>query len=248
MEIEVCLVAGRRPDLLRRTLESFDRLMFANFKVARILANIDPIFGDDADHAESVRVIQKIFPTATIFEPPEPGFCKAVQRVWSSTSAGVIFHMEDDWVLNRAIEPSEIAPLIDDPRIKQIALNTVEKGWDSNKRGHFSYVRKRIPILWGLLQLRPKFPAFSTSPAFSSGPFLRRAAELMDPQFDPEKQFYYSINQPLEDFVRPYRALVLGNKPNFPITDIGREWRNERHISKRIVKGNSVWTKDEGAV
>lgn len=241
MQIEVCLVAARRPDLLRRTLDSFNLKMFSNFEVTRVLANVDPIFGDEAAHRECVDLIKQRSPNVTIFEPEEANFCRAVKRVWTGSAADVIFHLEDDWVLNQEIHPSDVLPVLANPRTKQVALNTAEKHWDINRKGKYAYFRKRVPLFWGI-ELRPKFPAFSTSPSFLSGDFARRAAKLMDPTFDPEKQFYHSLNPSLEKFVKPFQAEVVGGLPVYPITDIGREWRGDRSISKRIVDGNSVWT------
>jgi hypothetical protein len=48
MNIDVTLVAGSRPCLLRRTLESFSESLLCNFSLQRVVANVDPIFGPPA--------------------------------------------------------------------------------------------------------------------------------------------------------------------------------------------------------
>ncbi len=66
----------------------------------------------------------------------------------------------------------------------------------------------------------------------------------MDDRYDPEKQFYDGINPAMEDFVRPYKNYMLGAKKRFVITDIGREWRDERKLTKTYVDGVSNWEKE----
>ena len=51
MKIDVCMVAGRRPDLIQTTLDSFNANLFRNFTVDRFIVNIDPVFGSDDDQA-----------------------------------------------------------------------------------------------------------------------------------------------------------------------------------------------------
>lgn len=48
--IDVTLICGRRPTLLGQTLESFSEKLFKNFKINRVVVNIDPFGGDVSDH------------------------------------------------------------------------------------------------------------------------------------------------------------------------------------------------------
>ena len=80
MKIDVCMVAGRRPDLIQTTLDSFNANLFRNFTIDRFIVNIDPVFGSDDDQARCREIIHSFFPTAQISEPAEPRFCAAVKR------------------------------------------------------------------------------------------------------------------------------------------------------------------------
>ena len=61
MKIDVCMVAGRRPDLIQTTLDSFNANLFRNFTVERFIVNIDPVFGSDDDQARCSS--RRIFPS-----------------------------------------------------------------------------------------------------------------------------------------------------------------------------------------
>ncbi len=145
--IDVSIVAGRRPDLLERTLASFEENLFRNFEIARVIANIDPIFGDEADHLKCIDLIRAMDSDALVSEPEEPGFGAAVKRTWSSTQASVILHLEDDWLLNYPITPKDIAIFDSEPRVMQAAFNHHYKFWDTRERGPYRVARRRIKVL-----------------------------------------------------------------------------------------------------
>lgn len=241
LKIDVCLVAGRRPDLIRATLDSFNAKLFQNFTVGRFIANIDPIFGSVDDQARCIEVIRSFFPAAHISEPAEPGFCAAVKRNWAATEADVIFHLEDDWLLHRTIAPPDIAEFETVPRIGQICFNHAQKRWDVRNRGPFEFGRRRKKIMGFPTPFRTRRPRFTTSPGFLRGSFARACAALMDEKFDPEKQFFKGVNQPLEAFSDAYLNMVIGDAPDYMITDIGRAWRLHRGIEKSLVDCQSVW-------
>jgi hypothetical protein len=242
--IEITIVAARRPALLARTLESFQANLFRHFQIAHALINIDPVWGDPNDSDECAAVAKKYFQNATIFTPETAGFTAAVKRVWTATKADLIFHIEDDWLLNEEITPA-ILDHFDDSSIAQASLVSKEKNWDRARRGDFHYVKRHSPLLGPIKSpWRKKVTAFTTSPAFTRGDFARRWAALMDEKLDPEKQVYMGINPTLEKFVRPYRNFLYPGKLNeITITDTGREWREAQNIEKKIIAGKAVWNK-----
>ncbi|MFD1326691.1 hypothetical protein [Mycoplana ramosa] len=243
LEIDVCLIAGRRPDLLLRTLGSFNKQLFQNFKIQRFIANIDPIFGDEADQKSCVDIINDLFPNAEISTPDKAGFTAAVRRNWSKIKAPLALHLEDDWVLQHAIGPADLAAFHRDDRLAQICFNHADKRWPIGEKGPYAYGRKRLTIFGMKTPLKSaRMSIFTTSPGFLRGPFARRCAEIMDDRFDPEKQFYKSVNPALERYVADFRSLVLGDAPNYPILDIGRDWRGDRNINKQYDNWQSVWT------
>ncbi len=240
--VDVCLVATRRPDLLAQTLASFDEGLFRHFQIRRIIANIDPFFGTLADQQECVRLIRQYDPDALITQPVEPGFAAAVARTWSASTSDVILHLEDDWLLKRPVHPADLEEMLEDRRIGQLSFNHATKDWSLRRKGHFCYTRGQRYSAFGVrLPFKQKVPLFLTAPSFFSGEFARGAAALMDPSFDPEKQFCRGVNPTLEAYVHPFRNLIVGENPDFYIEDIGRAWREARSIVKQVINGQSFW-------
>lgn len=239
--IDLCIVAGRRPALLERTLSSFHAGILSGFDILNVYANIDPVFGDEADQEKTEKIIRSFFPAAKISTPMAPGFCAAVKRNWIATTSDILFHMEDDWIVNEPVDPAEIESIFSsDTKIKQISLNNFHKHWNY-KKGTFHQQRPRKKMFGIKFKFGKAFPCFTTSPSFIKGDFAREVAGLYDIRYDPEKQFYNGTNSRLEELVKPYKNYIYSEAKPFIITDIGREWRDERKISKAFINGTSVW-------
>jgi hypothetical protein len=239
--IDVCIVATRRPELLALTLASFQQNLFRHFRIRRLIANIDPAFGTEADQRECIRLIRSYDPDALITTPAEANFAAAVARVWAASTTDIILHLEDDWLLKRALLPADVKPMAEDESIGEISLNHAGKAWSVERKGPFVYTRRPRRFLGVSLPWRRRIPLFLTAPAFFRGSFARAAASLMDPAFDPEKQFCRGVNPALEAYVLPFRNMILGGATDYYIEDLGRRWREDRQIGKRLVGGQSHW-------
>jgi hypothetical protein len=237
--LDITLVSGRRPELLRRTLASFREGLFATFPVAGVYANIDPIFGDAADHAACRAAILATFPDAVISEPATAGFGKAVRTLWAATRSAFVFHLEDDWVLNEPLRPEQVFPLLSGDT-KALAPVSKELGWDG--RSTFNVRRHKIRFL-GIPVGHRTVNIFGTSPRFLAGDFARACAALMDPDLDPEKQMRPPSNPALRAYMQSFRCRFLPARTHPElISDIGRSWRDERGIDKVVAGGVSTWT------
>ncbi|WP_226951477.1 glycosyltransferase family 2 protein [Rhizobium terrae] len=239
---DVCIVASRRPDLLSPTLNSLSQRMLNNFEIATVYLNLDPIFGDESDHAACIALFRNTFPHGVVFEPETPGFTAAVQRLWSATTAEFVVHLEDDWIALTEIGMEAFAPF-GDPAVSQVSFHTAEKNWDVRKEGHLHQKREYFKLLGIRIPTPRKTPYFTTSPSILRGDFARRAAELMDVTKDPEKQFYSGVNPLLQAYVATRRNYIFSPENKPVIADIGRDWRSERGIQKNIRNSTSVWEK-----
>jgi hypothetical protein len=63
----------------------------------------------------------------------------------------------------------------------------------------------------------------------------------MDESFDPEKQLYKDVNPPLKSYTANFKNYLYPSSGEILIRDIGRNWRNERHIEKIVIEGRSNW-------
>jgi hypothetical protein len=235
---DLCIVSGRRPDLIERTLASFQEQVFRHFALRRVLVNIDPFCGTEQDGDEVARIVTRFFPAAELFRPEQASFGAAVRRLWQATSADIVLHLEDDWIALEPITPADVEGRLAG-RVAALTLMTAEKHWSGGSP--YQTRRKKYRIA-GVPVWSRRVSRFSTSPCFLSGPFARTCAGMMDARLDPEKQFYDAVNAPLERFSEGWDALFLVGKraPNV-IEDIGRDWREQRSISKTVVNGVSIW-------
>lgn len=235
--LDITLISGARPALLRETLASFERGLFRNFKISNAFVNIDRIMGDDRDVASCVDLVENCFPFAQIRVPDSPSFGWAVKNVWQQTGDNLVFHLEDDWLLNGEITPNIIAPLFaEDVGMVQPAIMPRK-----HVSGEFLMMKKRRRIL-GFEIRCDEVNAYGTSPRFFRPGLARKFGELLKPQMDPEKQVFKKKNKPLMRAHEPYRCRLLWAKGGAPlITDIGRNWRGERKIEKIDRNGYAKW-------
>jgi hypothetical protein len=240
IELDLCVVAGRRPDLLGQTLDSFAASVFCNFNIRNVFVNIDPIFGDAQDEAACVACIKAHFPEAEIFTPPTPGFAAAVQRLWTATKSDYVFHLEDDWIALRKLGEETLEPF-GDPTVMQVSFHTADQNWDIDRKGHLHRRNEYASLLGIKIPLFKTFPKFTTSPSILRGGFARSAAAEMDASRDPEKQFYSGVNPELESLAAPHKNYIFSPDQVPVIRDIGREWRDRRRIKKVIKNAKSNW-------
>jgi hypothetical protein len=220
-EIDVSVVAARRPELLELTLRSFRQNLLRHLRVRRLYINIDPIWGTEEDAAAMKAVCRLYFDDVVVNEPAEPNFCAAVRWGWSQSDRDWFLHLEDDWVLAWRIDAERLAREAANPRVGQISFFNHGKAW---RRGVWS--RK-----------------FTTSPSLVRGVVGRAAAAAMDIRLDPEKQLYDGRNPAVLNAVSGYRHRFHGSRfaPKC-IIDTGRDWRMARHIEKHRDDGVSTWS------
>lgn len=236
-EIDITLVAGARPDLLSKTLDSFSVNLFQNFTIRQVFANIDPIFGGAAERKDCVALVRKYFPDAIVFTPEKGSFGGAVKRLWESTSDAHVLHLEDDWLMNEALYPLQVFPhFTEDTGMIVLSPDTREK-----TGGDYLYITRRKRILGYEIYSR-RVNAYGTSPRFIRSGLCRLYGQLLRPEMDPEKQVYKNKNRALARAHTPWKCRTLFTLQNEPlITDIGREWRAERDIIKLDRRGYAVW-------
>jgi len=239
--IDVCITAARRADLLAATLESFGRNLLRYFQISRFIINIDPVFGTVDEERDCVDLVRSYRKDAIIHLPEAPDFTAAVKRNWSATAAEIVLHLEDDWLLQRPLTPDIINAFGEDPSLAQICFNHATKAWDSKRRGATCYHRQQRAFLGFPTPFKRKVPAFLTCPSFFRGSFLRNAADLLDLNYDPEKQFHSQVNKPLESYVSAFHNMMVGEPPDYYIVDTGREWRERRGIVKCVRQAQSYW-------
>lgn len=240
VDIDLLLVCGARPSLLKQTLDSFSEKVFGSFSIANTFVNIDLFQGGPAEVSQTEAIVRKFFPDAVIRMPSTPSFTRAVIWLWSSVRSPFCLHLEDDWIADATIMADMIIPHFS-RSVRQVSILTKEKNWPSSELYHCKWRRRRfLGIDMGRKMLRDE-PVFTTSPSFLEAEFARNCAALMNSELDPEKQLYDGRNSKLGAYVAGYRNRVIGSGPPFLIRDNGRAFRKSLGVEKRIVDGRSVW-------
>lgn len=236
--IELTLIAGARPDLLKTTIESlFKRTNIADLNVF-LRCNVDKFGGDERD-VETVKcILADYFPHRVVYTPRKNSFSLAVKRLWSGVHSSYVIHMEDDWVIREPIDFESLFNLIDQ-KVKCVSFATAEKNLRKRPKYHSKRKYKFLPSPFeGLLRK----PVFTTSPSLYDGKVLNEIGGLLNPELDPEKQMYNGKNAQIEDYLSHYRNLLYySSSGDYAIEDIGREWHSKNDIVKTVVDGVSTW-------
>ena len=239
-EIDLVIVSGRRPDLLERTLESFQQNLLSHASVANCYANIDPFAGDDSDLDACKMAITSRFPRAVISAPSVCGFGTAVKSLWSQVTSDYFLHLEDDWLLLETLNPDDVISHLTG-MTASARLVSKELGWDGSAEFRERTVREKSKR--GVVERRVS--SFTLGPAFFTRDFAKGAAALMRPELDPEKQFLKHFNAALGLYSEPYRCRIIGGcrQPEL-VQDIGRVWRETHRITKHTGGGKSTWVRE----
>ncbi|MEM8538942.1 MAG: hypothetical protein AAGF56_13905, partial [Pseudomonadota bacterium] len=173
MKLSLCIVAGRRPELLARTLASFHEHLFQFNEIDRVRVNIDPIFGTLEDAEKCKEVVTDHFGSVALNSPEEPGFAKAVQWLWQDAPDGLVLHLEDDWICKERIDTEVVAAWMM-TSVRSVQLLSATQG----KKGMKEYSESRYRARYFGMRIgrRQIIPSFGTSPGFFPGEFIRKLA------------------------------------------------------------------------
>lgn len=114
LPVTLCLTFGRRPALLRETLQSL--LPFNSF---------DEILGvNDFGDAESSAIFRELCPGATLVRSPAKRLQHvAIDAMYSRVKTPLIMHCEDDWLFDPTDVVTDAAKILDhDPGVSVVSL------------------------------------------------------------------------------------------------------------------------------
>jgi hypothetical protein len=90
-DVTVCLTSCGRPDLLRRTLDSF-----CHFNPGG-----DIIISEDSADAAIIAEMERAYPAMRILSGPERlGQMRSIDRLFGAVKTPYLFHLEDDWLFD----------------------------------------------------------------------------------------------------------------------------------------------------
>jgi len=239
-KIDITMTGTLRPHLLSQTLISIkENICRDEVDRYRLIINIDPI-GEDVPPSKVVKTAQKNFSNVIYNIPENPSFPKAVKWVWSQATAPYIFHIEDDWLINRQIDVDDMIRILRTnlklSSLRLYKLNTPPRKtiFTFNCRWFYKdgvYIAKDWKKQFGL------------NPILIKKEFIRQALPRMVDDTNPEKQFRES-QQYMRPVIKKWQYGIY-SKPGDPalVTDIGRKWINNTNFAKPNTGTFLTWEK-----
>jgi hypothetical protein len=230
-EVDVCMTATKRPDIIERTLESFCRLLFKG-RISRLIINIDPV-GDNVDVENIISMARKYTLALTAHCPKNPSFSKAFKWCWDQVQGKHVFHLEDDWELLIPVDFSKMVSIMD--RITNLAALRLPMWRTADTSKNWSVFFPWNGEFFECPTAHVGSVGFCGHPSLLNGKFVRNVAPLLSPHRNPEKQIKWR-NSLIGPIVQAYRFGVFAEQNSPPVVrDTGREWRAQKQWCK---KGN----------
>ena len=241
--IIITMTATKRPEIVRRTLESFKKNLLGDIDQhflypCRLIMNIDPI-GEDCSPEDVYNVAKSIFPNTIANMPEVANFARAFKWTWlraarsdlPSQAGSWFLNLEDDWELTHPINLFDMLrimlanPMLASLRIPFFSAERLRmKNWNLWFPWNGTYFE--CPEEY------TRNAGFCGHPSILRPEFVRYTAPLIRADFNPEKQFH-ADNPPLVEEVMKWRFGVYGY-PNCPkmLSDIGTPWKASHGFQK----------------
>ena len=237
-KIDITMTAVIRPAIIERTLKSIVENIVTKGNKFRLVINIDPV-GEKVKPKMVMRVAKKYFKDIVFNHARHPSFPKAVIWVWRNSDAPYIFHIEDDWSINRKIDVNKMINILDNhddlsslrlykyPTPKGKVFSTFGCKWRYNKAGF--YVADRWQKQFGL------------NPILIKRQFIDEALPRMRDNKNPEKQFRATQDYMVPVIKKWKYGLYASPSEKALVSDIGYAWRRRTRFVKPRGKSFVEW-------
>ena len=243
MKLDVTITACRRPEIFRKTVNSFYENMLKEHD-CRVTINIDPV--GELDSMETVEVCRAFFPHTVYRMPNKPNFADAFKWAWMTKSgdAKFVLHLEDDWELLKKVEIKHMVSILEkNPKLALLRLPQFKADGDKMKNWN-----KFFPWngqYYACPEELKRSVGFCGHPSLIKREFVENTAPFIDTTKNPEKQFHRGPKE-IMDEVAKWEYGVYGTPKECPmIRDIGRKWMIENKWKKKGSKAYFMeWEKN----
>lgn len=239
---DITMTATLRPELIRKTLESFNKYLFGKYvDKARLIINIDMIGSDDPKTSrQEIRQLlsEQSYRGFKLRESYEPNFPTAWQWCMGQTESEYIFNLEEDWELLYPMGFEQMVRIMDtDPTLAHLRLSQFRsterslKAWQNHAywNGRFFEYRDGMKQVDG----------WCGHPSINRKSFLDRAISYMDPTKNPEKQIKGRQSIEMQNLIHCHDFGIFHFQDHGPaIKDLGRDWMTAHGYRKA---GNKAW-------
>jgi len=238
-KIDIAMTATRRPEVLRRTLDSFIENVFKTTDNFRLVINVDPI-GLPIESMAVVDTAYEYFDDIVFNLPEKPDFNTAFRYVFSVATSELVFHLQDDW---RACYPIDIDEMIAILKKNQ-SLALLRLSMFSSEKNHLmNWDHHRFPWNGKYFQCpitQRRQLGFCGHPSLIKNRFLKATVPVMDKKQNPENQFH-SFFRVVQEVEKWEYGVYLKPNSSRNIEDIGRDWMQENNWRKNSDKSHTVW-------
>jgi len=230
--VDITMTAMIRPALVNKTLKSFCENVFdEDPERFRLIINIDPL-GGRKPHRTVVKICRRYFNKRSMISnsPSEASFPRAVMWVWSQVEADWIFHLEDDWLVNKKININDMISIMKE--YKNLACLRLPKFRTPKGKTAKFFSSKYTYNDKGFYVASDRKRQFGLNPVLIRGSFIKEALPLLVDTGNPEKQFRYA-NKNMRNLVMSWDYGLYTNRGSRPVvTDIGRGWLRKSEFRK----------------
>ena len=237
MKFDIACTATLRPELLEKTLSSFNKNLFNNnIGKYRLIINIDLVGADNKREklSEVLEVINHFnFNRVILRWSDNPNFATAWFWVMSMTTEAYVFYLEEDWLLLRNVNLRKMINLFEeDNTLAHLRLSAFPsserslKSWNKFTYWNGSYFSVEEDDKFSI--------GWSGHPSMNKTNFLRQAISQMNYASNPEKQIKGKRYPCRMNNILLEHSFGVFIKPSEKkqIVDIGRKWMVENGFKK----------------
>lgn len=244
-KFDLTCTATLRPELLKRTFDSFVKNLFGDhIKQARLVLNIDHVGNDDPRTIEDLilRYLDTIpFDNIVVRTAKDPSFSRAFCWCMGQIQNPFVFNLEEDWEMMAPMDFEKMTELfLCNPTLVHLRLSSFPsdgsptmKVWNKRVVWNDSFFEversQRGTIGW------------AGHPSLNKSAFMLAFRSKMNCEKNPEKQ----IKGPHPAILNSRFGVFQPHNAPAVIKDIGREWMAENGFKKQ---GNKAfftnWEKD----
>lgn len=132
MKLQFSTCAMCRPEILEETYRSWtNKMKGISYKDSTLFIDVAPIPPEDIMKREMVVEVAKAYFGNVITNlPSERNFFRAMKWCWSEASADYLFHLEDDWRLEKEFHIDELFSIMkNNPKIMQVSVRHHPSDW-----------------------------------------------------------------------------------------------------------------------
>jgi glycosyltransferase involved in cell wall biosynthesis len=245
-KIDILMVATLRPDILKRTLDSWCKNMLTDRNRYRLVLHIDAI-GEDCKPEEILNIAKSYFSDIKYkINLKDFSHSKAFQWTWDQAETEYVLMIDDDWELLKEIDINNLITV--HRKLKDLANLRLPKMPIPKMTGELKYKgqgRGYVSMFKGVtkcdyvyhkraLIATKKYNQMTINPTLYKGSFIKEIRQYLDVTKDPELQFKLrGKNKKVEDIINKWDIGMYATFGETPyVKDIGREWMKKMNFTK----------------